>query len=176
MPVTVEVSSGVAVIRVDQPPITALARVRALLSALADVEALVLHGCERATATADLKGVVRVAPAERRAHLRELHALRDELAALPVPVVAAIGGCAFGDLAELAMACDHRVLAEGGELISVTGGQVLMGRRVTAAEALRTGLVDQVVAPAAVVSAAVELANQCRSAPAGGKSCRTAVR
>ncbi|GAA1350079.1 hypothetical protein GCM10009660_46260 [Catellatospora bangladeshensis] len=163
MPVTVEVSRGVAVIRVHQPVDTWPARLRAVLPVLPEVDALVLHGCESALSV-DVKGVVRAAPAERRAHLRELRALRDELAALPVPVVVALGASAFGDVAELAMACDHRVLAEGAELVSVTGSPVLVCRRVTAAEALRTGLVDQVVAPGAVLSAAVELANRCTAA------------
>ncbi|RKT56483.1 enoyl-CoA hydratase/isomerase family protein [Saccharothrix australiensis] len=174
MPATVEVTRGVAVIRVRQP--LSPARVRAALPELPDVAALVLHGGERppppdAAAPefkgADFKGMARVAPAERRAHLRELDALRDELAALPVPVVAAIDGSAVGDVAELAMACDHRVLAEGGDLVSMTGGRVLMVRRVTAAEALRTGMVDQVVARGAVLSAAVELASRCRAARVG---------
>ncbi|WP_433262804.1 enoyl-CoA hydratase/isomerase family protein [Actinosynnema sp. CS-041913] len=163
MPVTVEVSGGVAVIRVDTPLGAAAARLRAVLPTLGGFDALVLYGCERAL-SADPKGVVYVGAAERRAHARELRALRDELAALPVPVVAAIGGNAFGAVAELAMACDHRVLAEGGGLVRVTGQQVLMARRVTADEALRMGMVDQVVPPGAVLSAAVALARRCMSA------------
>ncbi|MEU4806024.1 enoyl-CoA hydratase/isomerase family protein [Actinosynnema sp. NPDC023587] len=165
MPVTVEPPGDVAVIRLDQPLGDVLAGVRAL----ADVTALVLHGGPRACApTSDLKALVRVAPAVRRAHLGRLHDLRDALGALPVPVVAAIGGSAFGDVADLAAACDHRVLAEGAELVSLAGTGVLCARRVPAAEALRTGLVDQVVPVGAVLTAAVELARRCAAVPVGG--------
>ncbi|NUT47598.1 MAG: hypothetical protein HOV94_09870, partial [Saccharothrix sp.] len=96
---------------------------------------------------------------------------------LPVPVVAGIGGCPTGEAAEVAMACDRRVLASDGGLgwvtrDGVTGGRVLVARRVTADEALRTGLVDRVVPPTAVLPAALELANQCKSAQTERKSCR----
>lgn len=169
MPVTVEVADGVAVVRLDQDP---PARLRALLPTLTDVRGLVLHACSREVSPASVRGAVGVAPAARREHDRELLALRKELAELPVPVVAAIGRSASGDVAVLADACDRRVLAEDGGLVRVTGTGVVVARRVDAAEALRTGLVDRVVAPGQVLSAAVELAKQCKSTQVSRKSCR----
>lgn len=166
MSVTVELIGGVAVIRVDQPLGAVLAGVRAALPGLVGVEAVVLHGCARALSS-DVTGPLRAAPAERAERVRQLHALRAELAALPVPVVAAIGGNAFGDVARVVMACDRRVLAEGGGIVSVSGDGVVVVRRVAAAEALRTGLVDRVVEPGAVLAAAVELAHQCGSVRPG---------
>ncbi|MEJ2859201.1 MULTISPECIES: enoyl-CoA hydratase/isomerase family protein [unclassified Saccharothrix] len=169
MSVSVEVADGVAVVRLDREPPT---RLRALLPTLTDVCALVLHACSGGVSAASVRGVVGVSPSARREHVRELRALRSELARLPVPVVAAIGGSASGDLAVLADACDRRVLAEGGDLVRVTGTGVVVARRVDAAEALRTGLVDRVVAPAHVLPAAVELARECKSAQDSRKSCR----
>nr|BFE49482.1 hypothetical protein GCM10017745_29090 [Saccharothrix mutabilis subsp. capreolus] len=169
MSVTVEVADGVAVVRLDQDP---PARLRALLPTLTGVRGLVLHACPCEVSPASVRGVVGVPPSARRAHDRELRALREELAELPVPVVAAIGRSASGDLAVLADACDRRVLAEGGDLVRVTGGGVVVARRVDADEALRTGLVDRVVAPAQVLSAAVELAKECKSTQDSRKSCR----
>ncbi|NUT94346.1 MAG: hypothetical protein HOY78_20220 [Saccharothrix sp.] len=169
MSVTVEVADGVAVVRLDRDP---PARLRALLSTLTDVRGLVLHACAKGASAASLRGVVGVSPSAHREHARELRELRSELARLPVPVVAAIGGSASGDLAVLADACDRRVLAEGGDLVRVTGTGVVVVRRVDAAEALRTGLVDRVVAPAHVLPAAVELAKECKSAQDSRKSCR----
>ncbi|MFI9818800.1 enoyl-CoA hydratase/isomerase family protein [Saccharothrix variisporea] len=168
MSVSVEVADGVAVVRLDRDP---PARLRALLPTLTDVRGLVLHACAEVSA-ASVRGVVGVSPAARREHVRQLRALRSELARLPVPVVAAIGGSASGDLAVLADACDRRVLAEGGGLVRVSGTGVVVARRVDAAEALRTGLVDRVVAPSRVVPAAVELARECKSAQDSRKSCR----
>ncbi|MBW4721048.1 hypothetical protein [Saccharothrix obliqua] len=174
MAVTVEVSGGVAVIRLAQPMIDAVAGTRAALPLLTGVDGLVLHGCPRSPhPTAHFKAQVLTAPAERRAHVRRLRALRDELVAFPAPVVAAIGGSAFGDMAELVMACRHRVLAAGCDIVAVTGTGVLRGRRVPADEALRTGLVDRVVEPGAVLAAAVGLATAARvPAPLVGSGVR----
>ncbi|XVV01578.1 hypothetical protein ACQPW3_29865 [Actinosynnema sp. CA-248983] len=169
MPATVEVADGVAVVRLDQDP---PARLRALLPTLTDVRGLVLHAGSCEASPASVRGVIGVPASARREHVRELRALRMALAELPVPVVAAIGRSASGDLAALADACDRRVLAEDGDLVRVTGTGVVVARRVDAAEALRTGLVDRVVAPGHVLSAAVELAKQCKSTQDSRKSCR----
>jgi enoyl-CoA hydratase len=81
---------------------------------------------------------------------------------MPIPVVAAIGGDAFGSGCALALACDARVMTRSGSLGWVTAAEaereVLMGRRLTAREALRMGLVDRVVEPCALLASARELA------------------
>jgi crotonobetainyl-CoA hydratase len=106
------------------------------------------------------------------------------------PVIAAVNGLAFGGGFELVLAADLVVAAEHAEfaLTEVTLGIVpdaggmlrlparlpraiaveylLTGRRMTAAEAARWGLVNRVVPAAEVMTAARELADAiCASAP-----------
>jgi crotonobetainyl-CoA hydratase len=106
------------------------------------------------------------------------------------PVIAAVNGLAFGGGFELALAADLVVAAEHAEfaLTEVTLGMVadaggllrlparlprpiaveclLTGRRLTAAEAARWGLVNRVVPAAELMPAARELAGAiCASAP-----------
>jgi enoyl-CoA hydratase/carnithine racemase len=176
MAVSLDVSGGIAVIRIGEPSATVLSDVRALLPRVAGAGAVVLL-VDAGLCAVDIKRLVRAPAAQREAVAAALRGVRDEVANLPVPVVAAIGGCPSGEAAELAMACDLRVLSTDGGLgwvtdSRVTGGQVLVARRVTADEALRTGLVDRVVPPSSVVRTAVELANQCKSTQAERKSCR----
>ncbi|MBB5804584.1 enoyl-CoA hydratase/carnithine racemase [Saccharothrix ecbatanensis] len=171
MAVSLELSCGIAVIRIEESPDALLPDVRALLNRAVDARAIVLL-VEGGVCGDDIKRLVRSSAAQREAVSAALRGVREELANLPVPLVAAIRGSASGEAARLAMGCDLRVLASDGGLGRVTGDRVLVARRVTAAEALRTGLVDRVVPSAAVVRTAVELANECKSAQAVRKSCR----
>lgn len=116
---------------------------------------------------------------------RELYALLRDLAACPVPVAAAITGHSPAGGAVMAIFCDHRVMAESADpakpfRIGLNEVQVglamppvifrglrhLVGERqagrlctegllLTSAEARAVGLVDALVAPEAVVPAAV---------------------
>ncbi|HEX5116155.1 MAG TPA: enoyl-CoA hydratase-related protein [Pseudonocardiaceae bacterium] len=111
------------------------------------------------------------------------------LAALGLPVIAAVSGNALGGGCELALACDLIVASDtarfaqpeirlgimpggGGtqRLAHVLGkartmDMVLTGRRVTAAEALSWGLVNRVVPPAECVAEALRLAAELAAAP-----------
>lgn len=113
------------------------------------------------------------------------------LAAAPMPVVAAITGHSPAGGAVLALYCDYRVMAAGAYRIGLNEVQVglfpgplihaalkrVVGARhaerlltgglmLSAEEALRVGLVDQLAAEAQVVPAALQWANTMVSLPA----------
>jgi len=106
----------------------------------------------------------------------------DRFVTLPVPVIAALNGRAFGGGAELAVRCDLRVMdpaAEicfsevrlglmpdwggGAALVHLLGASaaadlILTGRRIPADETLRMGLANRISAPGNALEAAVEMA------------------
>ncbi|UPT55344.1 fatty acid oxidation complex subunit alpha FadJ [Dickeya zeae] len=105
----------------------------------------------------------------------------DAIAHLPFPVVAAIHGTCLGGGLELALACDYRLCSADDStrlglpevqlgLLPGAGGTqrlprligvdralelILTGRQLRAAQARRIGLVDEVVAPAVLLEAAL---------------------
>jgi 3-hydroxyacyl-CoA dehydrogenase/enoyl-CoA hydratase/3-hydroxybutyryl-CoA epimerase len=128
---------------------------------------------------------------------RAMQSVLDDLARLPFPTVAAISGSALGGGYELALACDWRVAADAPSvrvglpevslgLLPAAGGTqrlprlvglpraldlVLNARRLGARRALRAGLVDEVVHPAALGKAAADRAASAgKRRPAGGAS------
>ncbi|HMK08822.1 MAG TPA: enoyl-CoA hydratase/isomerase family protein [Anaerolineales bacterium] len=108
----------------------------------------------------------------------------DRLEALPVPTIAAIEGPALGGGAEIAIACDLRVMAEGASLgmmhvrLAISpawgGGQRLLrlagyarslewlaaGKVFAALEALEAGLINRVAALGGALAEARSLAKQ----------------
>src|SRR2546422_3151687 len=134
-------------------------------------------------------------PRDRLANQQHMSTLVLALRALPQPVIAAVNGPAAGFGLALALACDIRYAASSAifraafinigvsncdmgtswllpRLIGASRSHELMltGRRVGAAEALRVGLVADVVDPDQLAARALEAAEQIASlAPWGGR-------
>lgn len=197
--IRLDTDGPVVTVRLDHPPMNAFdtvqrdelaARVRELADAR-QVRAVVLYGGERLFAAgADVKALATMDIDEVRGWNRALQRTFDEVARLPMPVVAAITGYALGGGLELALAADYRVAADDALLgqpevqlgiIPGSGGTqrltrligpsraknlLMTGRRVDAAEALRLGLVDEVVPAAEVHTAALRYARRLAEGPA----------
>ena len=116
-------ADGVAVVRIDRPPLNALSR--AVLEELElaagelagdpDVKAVVVFGGAKAFAAgADISEFG--GQAEAREFSRQFRAAFDRLGEIPRPVVAAINGVALGGGLELAIACDLRIAADNARV------------------------------------------------------------
>jgi methylglutaconyl-CoA hydratase len=154
----------------DRPTLAELGKLGRQLSGEAELSAVVLTGAgEQAfCAGADLKERAGMDENEVRAMLGQYRTELAWLSSSPFPVVAALNGAALGGGLELALACDLRVAAPHALLglpetslgiIPAAGGSqrlprlvglakamelVLLGTRLTAAEALALGLVNRV--------------------------------
>jgi enoyl-CoA hydratase/carnithine racemase len=145
-----------------------------------DVSAVIIYGGEKVFAAgADVKEMQAMTYTDMVDRSAALQAAFIAIARIPKPTVAAINGYALGAGCELALACDFRVAADDAKLgqpevalgvIPGAGGtqrlsrligparakeMIFSGRPVPAAEALRIGLVDEVVPPDEVYAAAV---------------------
>jgi enoyl-CoA hydratase/carnithine racemase len=156
-----------------------------------EVRAVIIYGGEKVFAGgADIKVMAEAGYAEMAARGARLQASVNLLAALGKPVVAAITGYALGGGLEVALAADFRIAGERARLgqpeillgvIPGAGGTqrlprligpakakdlVFSGRMVNADEALRIGLVDQVVPDSDVYPAAVDMVKRYAAGPA----------
>jgi enoyl-CoA hydratase len=156
-----------------------------------DVRAVVVYGGEKVFAAgADVKEMAGMSHAEMVARAGHLQSAFTAVARIPKPVVAAVTGYALGGGCELALCADVRIAGEGATLgqpeillgiIPGAGGTqrltrlvglsrakdlIFTGRFVKADEALRIGLVDQVVPDDEVYTAAKTWAAQFTKAAA----------
>ena len=196
--VSTSLDDGIAVVRVDKPPVNAMDQsVRAgLWRAFSeartnpDVKAIVLACAGRTfIAGADIKefdtGV-------QKPGYHEVFRLIEDS---PVPVIAALHGTALGAGTEVALACHYRVAAEGASLglpelslgiIPGAGGtqrmprlipfeaaadMMLSGRPLNATQAKELGLVDRVV-KGEVIEGALAYAKELVAAGKGPRKTR----
>lgn len=119
--VRLEVSEGIAVLRVDRPRMNVLnAEIQARIGEAAyacgardDVAAVVITGGDRVFAAgADIKEMVELTYADMVAHSSSLQAAFSAVARIPKPVVAAVNGYALGAGCELALCADVRIAAD----------------------------------------------------------------
>jgi enoyl-CoA hydratase len=166
---------GVAVITLNNPKVNALSQALLAELRTAAVElaadppgAVVITGGDRFFAAgADISEFG--GPQEARVIAEGFHRALDAVAAIPRFVIAAVSGYALGGGCEVTLACDYRIAGEravfgqpevllgiipggGGtqRLARVVGASrakelMVTGRQVKADEALRIGLVDEVV-------------------------------
>jgi enoyl-CoA hydratase/carnithine racemase len=144
-----------------------------------DVSAVIIYGGEKVFAAgADIKEMQPMSYTDMVDRSAALQAAFTAVARIPKPTVAAVTGYALGGGCELALTCDFRVAADNATfgqpevllgVIPGAGGTqrlsrlvgasrakdiIFTGRFVSAEEALRIGLVDEVVAPEDVYAAA----------------------
>lgn len=156
-----------------------------------DVAAVVLTGGDQVFAAgADIKEMAAMSASEMATHAAVLQDSFRAVAAIPKPVVAAVNGYALGGGCELALCADVRIAAEDATfgqpeiklgVIPGAGGTqrlarlvgparakelIFTGRFVRADEALRIGLVDQVVPAEDVLETAMAWARQFVGGPA----------
>ena len=156
-----------------------------------DVSAVVIYGGEKVFAAgADIKEMQPMSYTDMVDRSEALQAAFTVIARIPKPTVAAITGYALGGGCELALSCDFRVAGENAKLgqpevllgiIPGAGGTqrlsrligpsrakdiIFSGRFVSADEALRIGLVDEVVAPEDVYAGARRRAERYVGGPA----------
>jgi enoyl-CoA hydratase len=199
--VTFEQSDNIAVVTINRP------RVRNALNW--DAMYALSAAVDRAVESPDLRAIVLTGAGQRAfisgGDLRDLHGKMtqndgfrqhdvmtvtlDRLAALPMPIIAALNGAARGGGCEVALACDLRVAAEDATLgfaqigMGVTPGWggakrlfeligysqamdlLLTGRVIEAQEALTLGLVNRIAGPGDALAGALALAEEIAAMP-----------
>lgn len=179
-----------------------LSQLRAQIQKLAgheELAAVIITGTGRAfVAGADIKSMSEMTMEQAEAFAQEGHSTFDAIAALPMPVIAAINGFALGGGLELAVSCDliyastkaKLGLPEVGlGLIPGFGGTQRLGRRIgfqrarelvftgktiNAAQALEMGLALELFEPDALMDGVLAVAKEIASK--GPRAVRVAKR
>jgi enoyl-CoA hydratase len=174
---TVTVNRPAALNALDAATLTALLGAFESLGAEPGVRCVILTGAgdKAFVAGADIKAMAAMTPPEAGALAAIAHRLGEVIAGLPAPVIAAVNGFALGGGCELALCCDFIYASKtarfglpevGLGVIPGLGGTQLLPRRVGLArasellftggvidadEALRLGLANAVLEPAALM-------------------------
>ena len=164
------------------------------------LRAVVLTGAGKAfVAGADITEMLAYGPPDAEAFSASAQHLAGVIESMPVPVIAAVNGFALGGGCELAMACDITIASSrakfgqpevklgvipgfGGtqRLVRRVGPAIAMdlcltGRMIRADEALRIGLVSQVI-DGDVLEAAIEMASTiAQNGPVSVRLARRAI-
>ena len=148
-----------------------------------EIRVVILTGAgERAfVAGADVKEFVKFSSRTGMVYTKKNAGIRDYTRHFPKPVICAINGLAYGGGCALALVCDIRIACESAKLnlseinmgiigaipyaasIGTSGTvrkMVYSGESITAEEALRVGLVDEVVSQENLMPRCVELAEK----------------
>jgi len=183
----------------DSPPVNVLARpvLEALSERLNEAEddpeartVVIRSAFEKAFAAgADIREMVDLNPERARVHGGRGQAITRQIERLPLPVIAAVRGVAFGGGCELCLACDFIIAGEDAQfgqpeinlgVMPGWGGTrrlprrigagrarrwIMTGRPVTAADAYAQGVIDRVVPPAEVLNASLSLAEELATKP-----------
>ena len=188
-----ELGDGVATITLNRPEVhnamndlmrRELKRCFESVADADDVRVVVVTGAgaKAFSAGADIREFVEPQAPTRFRDARRRVDFRAAMDRCPQPIIAAIGGFAFGGGLELALACDMRIAAANAtlgltevNLAIIPGGggtqrlprivgrgkaleMILTGARIPADEALRIGLVERVVPEGQALAAATEVA------------------
>lgn len=183
--------------------VQALGAALADVAADGDVRAVVLTGSgESFCSGADLKSAMMESQdVDMAGRIDEFHAIIKTITHAPTPFIAAIDGAAVGFGADLALACDLRVMSNRGYLqekfvkigLMPDGGgsfwlprlvglgraleYLMLGTKIEAAEALELGLVNRVVVPEDLDKTAAGLAAElAKGPPLALTAIKTAVR
>jgi enoyl-CoA hydratase/carnithine racemase len=167
-----------------------------------DIRVVIITGAgEKAFAAgADLKERRTYTPEQVKAFITTIRNLFTRIEYMKKPVIAAVNGVALGGGTELAMACDIRIASATATMgqtetrlaiIPGAGGTqrlprlvgkgmakelIFTGRRVTADEALRIGLVNRVVEPDDLLGEAKKMAAMiCEAGPIALEQAKYAI-
>lgn len=167
-----------------------------------DAGILIITGEGKAFAAgADIAEMSEMSEAEAFLFSQKGQGVFDRIEALPVPVIAAINGYALGGGCELAMSCDIRVMSRkarlgqpevnlglipgfaGTQRLSRLAGlgnalyYLMSAKQISAEEALRIGLAQEVIEPEELMNRVTELAEEIVSkGPSAVRKIKSVVR
>ncbi|MCR5675204.1 MAG: enoyl-CoA hydratase/isomerase family protein [Lachnospiraceae bacterium] len=166
------------------------------------IRCLILTGAGEKSfvAGADIGEMSTLTKAEGEAFGKKGNDLFRKLETFPIPVIAAVNGFALGGGCEIAMSCDFRIAADSAMFgqpevgLGITPGfggtqrlarligpgmakqLIYTARNIKADEALRVGLVNQVVPLEELIPTAEKLASTiAKNAPIAVRACKKAV-